>query len=386
MAITAISRNFNGNPNFVYVVTSDNLATITTASYITDQATNIQALQNGDFQWETNDYVLIQYSGGEAFFTYDSTNATFVAAATVPGSLSNTLSSGNIFVGSAGNVATGVNPTGDIDVTNTGVFSITAGAIVNADVNAAAAIAFSKLAALPSAEILLGSAGNVATATAVTGDVTISNTGVTAIAAGAIVNADVNAAAAIDFSKLAALASARLLVGSAGNVATAVDVTGDVTIGNTGVTAVGANKILSSMMSPLLLKYATVNLSAAQFNGAYAAPVQLVAAAGANTLLVLESLDLVMTYGTTQFANGGVAHVQYDSTANGAGVIASSTQAAANFFDAASTALHFNTGVVKQPLTTAVNKGLYFSNVTGAFDTGDSTFVAHIRYYQIPTA
>ena len=77
------------------------------------------------------------------------------------------------------------------------------GTILNADVNTAAAIAFSKLASLTSARILLGNSSNVATATAVTGDVTISNTGVTAIASNVIVNADVNSAAAIAYSKLA---------------------------------------------------------------------------------------------------------------------------------------------------------------------------------------
>ncbi len=76
--------------------------------------------------------------------------------------------------------------------------------IVNADISASAAIAYSKLAALTSANILVGSAGNVATSVAVTGDVTISNAGVTAIGSGVIVNADINASAAIDGSKLVA--------------------------------------------------------------------------------------------------------------------------------------------------------------------------------------
>ena len=76
--------------------------------------------------------------------------------------------------------------------------------IVNADINASAAIAYSKLAALTSANIIVGSSANVATSVAATGDVTISNTGVTAIAAGVIVNADINASAAIEGSKIVA--------------------------------------------------------------------------------------------------------------------------------------------------------------------------------------
>ncbi len=69
------------------------------------------------------------------------------------------------------------------------VDKVAADAITNVKVAAAAAIAFSKLAALPSAQILVGSAGNVATATAVTGDVTISNAGVTAIGAAKVTKA-----------------------------------------------------------------------------------------------------------------------------------------------------------------------------------------------------
>ena len=76
--------------------------------------------------------------------------------------------------------------------------------LVNADIASAAAIAYSKLATLTSGNIVLGSSANVATSTAVTGDVTISNTGVTAIATGVIVDADINASAAIAGSKIVA--------------------------------------------------------------------------------------------------------------------------------------------------------------------------------------
>lgn len=133
------------------------------------------------------------------------------------------------------------------------------------------------------------------------------------------------------------------------------------------------------------LQYAAVAISAAEFNGMYAAPKLLVAAGGANTLIVLDKVDLLMTYVSANYAAGGVAAVQYDSTANGAGVIASTTLSAATFQAAASTGFMFNTGVVPQTFSTCVNKGLYLSNITGAFTTGDSTFVAHIWYKIIPT-
>lgn len=56
--------------------------------------------------------------------------------------------------------------------------------IVNADIAAAAAIAFSKLASLTSGQILVGSAGNVVTAVAMSGDATIVASGAVTLAAG----------------------------------------------------------------------------------------------------------------------------------------------------------------------------------------------------------
>lgn len=273
MAITAISRYFTGTPNIVAIVTTDNLATITTAGYWAAQQANVEELNNGEFQWDADDQVLISYAPDNLvnWFRYDSSTDTF-AANPAAGGLSNSLLDGRVFVGNAANVATGV------------------------------------------------------------------------------------------------------------------AMSGDVTISNTGATAIGANKVLSSMISPLVRKYTTVAITAADFNGMYASPKLLLAAQGANTLIVLDQLQLVMTYGAAAYAAGGVAAVQYDSTANGAGVIASSTLAAATFQAAASTTFTMNAGVVALPFATTVNKGLYLSNITGAFTTGDSNMVAHLWYRVIPTA
>jgi hypothetical protein len=274
MSITAIARNFDGNPNIVTIVTDNTLAEITTAGYLTSAAiaADIEALQNGEFQWSDTDIVLISYAPAFLvnWFKYDADNATFVANPAA-GGLSNTLLDGRMFIGNGANIATGVL------------------------------------------------------------------------------------------------------------------MSGDATISNAGVLAIGANKVLSSMMSPLLVKYAAVPITAAEFNGAYAAPKLLVAAGGANTMIVLHRVDLLMTYVSANYAAGGVTHIQYDSTANGAGVIASTTLAAATFQAAASTGFMFNTGVVPQTFSTCTNKGLYLSNISGAFTTGDSTFVAHVYYSIVPT-
>ena len=86
--------------------------------------------------------------------------------------------------------------------TNTVTSTMVDASLANANLSATAAIAFSKLAALNSAQILVGNGSNVATAVSVTGDIGIDNAGLTSITAGAIVNADVNASAAIAGSKI----------------------------------------------------------------------------------------------------------------------------------------------------------------------------------------
>ena len=87
--------------------------------------------------------------------------------------------------------------------TNTVTSTMVDASLVNANLAAGAAIAFSKLAALTSAQILVGNGSNVVTAVAVTGDIAITNAGVTSIAAGVIVDADISGSAAITGSKIA---------------------------------------------------------------------------------------------------------------------------------------------------------------------------------------
>ncbi len=77
------------------------------------------------------------------------------------------------------------------------------GAINNAKVDASAAIAHTKLANITAGQVLMGNASNVPTATALSGDVTVNSSGVTAIGPGVIVDADINGSAAIALSKLA---------------------------------------------------------------------------------------------------------------------------------------------------------------------------------------
>lgn len=125
------------------------------------------------------------------------------------------LTSGSILIGNASNVPTATAITGDITLSNGGVTAIGSGVIVDGDINASAAISHSKLASITSGSVLIGNASNVPTATAISGDITLSNTGVTAIASGVIVDADINASAAIADTKLATISTANKVSNSA---------------------------------------------------------------------------------------------------------------------------------------------------------------------------
>jgi hypothetical protein len=98
-------------------------------------------------------------------------------------------------------------------------------------------------AALTNGHIFVGNVSNQPADVAMSGDVTITNTGVTAISAGVIVNANINAAAAIAVSKLAALTASRAVV---------TDGSGFLSAATTTATEIGfVNGVTSSIQTQL---------------------------------------------------------------------------------------------------------------------------------------
>ena len=104
-------------------------------------------------------------------------------------------------------------PTGTIAATNV------------QDALAEVAAEASALGTLNDSNIFVGNASNVAVGVAVTGDVSLTNTGVTAIASEVIVNADVSTTAAISHSKMAALTASRAMVTDGSGFATVANAT-----------------------------------------------------------------------------------------------------------------------------------------------------------------
>ncbi len=209
--------------------------------------------------------------------------------------------------------------------------------------------------------------------------VTSSSTGVTT--AGFSASGTVNTANivnnAVTYAKFQQVAADSLVGNPTGSLANAEGIT----LGN-GLAFSGTTLAVPATN----LNYVAVPITAAQWNGMYAAPKLLVAAQGANTLIVVDRIALLMTFVSADYAAGGVVGAQYDSTAHGAGAAASTTEAAADFFAAASTSFELSGGLsTGAPFATSVNKGLYLSNLTQAFTTGDSTWVAHVWYKVVPT-
>jgi hypothetical protein len=108
---------------------------------------------------------------------------------------------GNV-TGNADTVTTNANLTGDITSSGNAT-TIAADVIIDNDVKSDAAIAYSKLAALASGNILVGNGSNVAVSVNPSGDVDITNAGVFSIASGSIIDDDVKSDAAIAMSKTA---------------------------------------------------------------------------------------------------------------------------------------------------------------------------------------
>jgi hypothetical protein len=95
--------------------------------------------------------------------------------------------------------------TGDANtVTSTMILN---GTILDADINASANIALSKIATSTAGNILVYNGSGVLTSVTESGDITIDSSGVTSITANSIVNADINSAAAIGLDKIADVAT-----------------------------------------------------------------------------------------------------------------------------------------------------------------------------------
>jgi hypothetical protein len=204
--------------------------------------------------------------------------------------------------------------------------------------------------------------------------VTVATTGITtSIGTANIVNN------AVTYAKIQQASAGNVLLGNPTGSAANYS---EVTLGN------GLDFASTALeLKPSYLNVVEVSLTAAQFNGMYATPVQVIAAPGANKAIVVNHAVLNMSFVSAQYASGGAVGLQYGSTAHLAGAAASATEAATDFTGAAaSTLFRFGAGLgTGAAVSSAANAAVYISNATGAFTTGDSTFKLWVWYEVIPT-
>lgn len=196
-----------------------------------------------------------------------------------------------------------------------------------------------------------------------------------------------------------ALPNGDIFVGNGSGIASPVPLSGDATLANTGALTIAAGAITGSKIAANVVDYAnialdvaataTVALTAAQINGMYAAPVQLLAAPGVGNLIIIDSMLWDVAFVSAQYASGGAIAAQYGNTVHGAGPAASANMAAANLIGvAASSFLGNGSGSTALDVTktASLNTAVYLSNATGAFTTGDSTVNLYIRYRVVTPA
>lgn len=152
-----------------------------------------------------------------------------------------------------------------------------------------------------------------------------------------------------------------------------------------------ANFVVNPTFTSLIPWSAAVNsvvtLTSAQVLAAYATPALLIPAPGAGYAIVIQNAMIVTNVGTSAFAGGGVAHVQYTATINGGGANALSATTPAAEITAATSQIYVQTGPVAATVLTGIsNEGVYFSNATGAFTTGVGSSLTFVLNYTIVPA
>jgi hypothetical protein len=182
-----------------------------------------------------------------------------------------TLADGKIYLGNASNVATEVIPTGDVTITNAGVTAIGAGKVVTGMLASDAVttvkitdanVTTAKLAdaAVTTAKILNANVTNEKLATGIDAtklaDGSVTNTELQYIGTlTSDVQAQIDAlstsgsSSTIAINAINTLADGKIYIGNASNEATEVTPTGDVTITNAGVTAIGTGKVVTAMLA-----------------------------------------------------------------------------------------------------------------------------------------
>lgn len=233
-------------------------------------------------------------------------------------------------------------------------------------------VPLNRLTGMTSAQIVLADSSNVPTATTVSGDATIDDSGVVTIANEAVTNA-----------KLADLASGFIKVGNGSNRPADVQMTGDVTMTNAGVTTIADGAVTPEKLSfsTGLLAVQNITLSSAEILALNSTPKLIIPAPGVGNAIIIQNAVLECTYVSAAYATNTNVLIYTDT--------ATLPQAGGDVLDfSGSRAVKLDqyTNVWGAADTQVIsNKGLYITVSGGNPTAGDGTAVLTVWYLILPT-
>jgi len=239
------------------------------------------------------------------------------------------LTDAQFIVGVDGTAANNTKATmsGDVLMTNAGLTTIQQGAVEATAIEG-----------LASAEFIVGTDGTAAgnTAVAMSADATMANDGALTIANNAVTVAKIADDAADQIlttdgagnpvwdakaNYTATLASGKIFVGNIGGVATEQDMTGDITMDNAGVTTIGATKVTNAMLAGSIDLTAKVTGVLPIPNGGTGSSSQnFVDLTTGQTVAGAKIWSNLGTFNAGITVTGGTVNLNNDATANGVNI------------------------------------------------------------------
>lgn len=155
-------------------------------------------------------------------------------------------------------------------------------------------------------------------------------------------------------------------------------------IGTVNTANIADDAVTSAKIAETVIQHVQQDLTLAEFIGTYTTSHEIVAAPGAGKKIILHRANLWIDYGGTVLANGGAMHLQYDTTANGAGTKATGTLAAATAIAAtADTTFGFSPVDTTLVDSTTLNKSLCLAMATADFTGGTGSVYKVDAWYSV---
>lgn len=281
---------------------AQNISTTGTLTSGAITASNLASINGATYSWPNANAAGVLTNNGTGVLTWAPSIG-----------LSSALTSGNIFVGNAGNIATGVAMSGDATINNSGVVTIGTGAvtstkildgtIANADISASAAIAGTKVAPAFGAQNI-STTGTLTTGAATVSGLTIGTSVWPTNAAGVLTNNG----------------TGTLTWGS--SLTNPMTTAGDVIYGGAGGTPTRLATGTGFLKGGATPSYSAVDIASADVTGTLpvtAGGTGAITAAAARTNLGLGTLSTLSAVTTTEITNATIVDADISGTAAIAG-------------------------------------------------------------------